>query len=135
MPNGAWSRRKSAFVVHAPLMLPQTSDRLISRFFLNLRSICYYGQFTTAVSQTAASVAPNTRTHPFWRRRNRLTAGFSVGLGTEPNIYGNLTNRNERDIPHEESVDLDVAMELRTRQDGDIDDMKLAPDVVPRDEK
>jgi len=87
------------------------------------------------MSQTAVSVPSHVRTHPFWKRRHRLTTGFSVGLGTETSIYGNLTNRNERDIPQEASIDLDVAMELRTRQDVDVDDVKLAPDVVPRDEK
>ena len=72
------------------------------------------------------------RTHPFGRRRY---PGFSVGLGAKTSIYGDLTNRNERGIPQEESVDLDVAMELRTRQDKDIGDVKLAYDVIPTDEK
>ena len=111
------------------LELSQTSDRLISRFFLNLRAISYYDR-STETSKTAFSMLSPTRTHPFWRRPRRLTTGFSFGLGAEASIYGDMTTRNERDIPQTESVDIDVGMELRTRQDEDQDEVKLDVDVI-----
>jgi len=116
------------------LVLSQTPDRLISRFFLNLRSICHYGG-STAVSQTAVSVVSPIRTHPFWRRPRRLTTGFSFGLGAETSIHGDVTTRNERDIPQAESVEMDIGMELRTRQDEDNDEVKFDVDVIKMEEK
>ena len=75
------------------------------------------------------------RTHPFWRRQHQLTTYFSFGLGAETSIYSGMTVRNERDIPQAESVDMDVGMELRTRQDEDQDDVKLDVDVITADGK
>ena len=116
------------------LVLSQTSDRLISRFFLNLRAICYHDR-STEKSKTAFSVLSPTRTHPFWRRPRRLTTGFSFGIGAETSTYSGMTTRNERDIAQAESVDIDVGMELRTRQDEDKDEVKLDVDVITTDGK
>jgi hypothetical protein len=113
------------------LVLPQTPDRLISRFFLNLRAIYHHNKSTIA-GQTAVSALSPIRTHPFWRRPHRSTTGFSVGLEAEASTDGDLANRKEG---HAESVDLDVAMELRSRQDGHEYDVNSAADVIPTDEK
>jgi hypothetical protein len=73
-------------------VLSQTSERLISRFFLNLRSIYYYDE-STAVSRTTVFVLSPIRTHAFWKRKRprRSTTGFSFGHGAETGVYGGLT--------------------------------------------
>ena len=111
------------------LALSQTTYRLISRFFLNLRSICYYNQ-STATSQTAVSKLSSSRSHLFWRRPRQFTTGFSLGLGAETSIYGDLATQNERGIPQAKSTDMDIEMELRTRQDEDAGDIQLDADAV-----
>ena len=110
------------------LMFSQMSDRLISRFFLNLRSIHHYGQSTKG-RQTAVPF----RTHPFWRRSRRLTTGFSFAFGDETSIGGDLTTRNERDISQAASADMDIGMMLRTLQEEDKNDVKLDVGVITMD--
>ncbi len=109
----------------------QTPYRLISRFFLNLRSVFYYDQ-STAASQTAVPTLSPIRTHPFWRRPRQLTTSFTFGPGAETSIYGDLATRNEREA---ESFDLDIGMESRIRRDEDKDDIRLDADVVTTYEK
>ena len=112
------------------LMLSQTSFRIISRFFLNLRAVSRSRE-STAVSQTAVSAI---QTHPLWRRPRRLATGFTFGFGGETSIFGRLTTRHERDIPQTKSVDMDVGMELGTRHDEDKDDVKLGVDTITMEE-
>ena len=83
------------------------------------------------MSKTVLSVLSPARTHPFRRRLHQLTTEFSFGLGAETSIYSSMTVRKERDIPQAESVDMDVGMELRTRQD----EVKLDVDVITMDGK
>jgi len=116
------------------LVLSQTSARLISRFFLNLRSICNYGR-PAAESQTAVSAVSPIRTHPLWRRPRPITTGFSFGLGAETSIHSDVTTQNGRDIPQAESVDMEVGMELKTRHDENNDDVKLEVAAMKMDEK
>ena len=119
MWNGAWSRRKSV-LIRCPCSLSvllKTPDRLLSRFFLHLRSI-YIDRHAIVPSQTGAS---STRTHPFGRGANRLTGGVSIKLETETNIYDKFPNQNERGIPPVETVDFEAAMELRARHHEDLD--------------
>jgi len=75
------------------------------------------------------------RTHPFWRRADRVTAGFSIALGADTSIYGGLSNQNEREISQAEIVDVEFGMELQTHHDKDLDKVKLAAGVIPADEK
>src|SRR5258706_7645138 len=135
MRNGVWSRRKCPPLLSTPtLVLSQTTYRLISRFFLNLRAICYYGK-STATSQTAVSTVSPIPSHAFWRRPRQFTTIFSFGLGAETRIYGGLATQNERGIPRTEAVDLDIGMELRARKDEDKDGIQLDADVVTMYEK
>ena len=112
----------------------KTSYRLIARFFLHLRSIYHDRQFARQNHPTVSTLS-SIRTHPFWRGENRVTDGFSVGLGAETSIYGGLANHNERGISQAEMVDVEFAMELRTRHDKDLDNVKLAADIIPADKK
>ena len=134
MRNGVWSRRKCPlFLSSLSLVLSQMPYRLISRFFLNLRAICYYGQ-TTAANQTVVSTMTSPiRTHPFWRRPRQFTTTFSFRFGTGARTYGDLATRTERGIPHTETVDLESVMVLSTRQDENKGDIRL--DVVTMDKK
>ena len=135
MRNGVWNRRKCPPLLFIPtLVQSQTTYRLISRFFLNLRSICYYEK-TIARSETAVSTLRPTRTHPFWRRPRQLTTEFSFGIGAETSIYGDLATQNESGIPQPESVGLDSGMELETRRDEDKNDIQLDADVITMYEK
>ena len=124
----------STFVICAhSLVLSQSPYRLISRFFLNLRAICYY-DLSTGTSHTAVSTMPSPiRTHPFWRRPRRLTTTFSYEFGTEASTDGDVDTEIERGIPQVESDELDGGMVSRTRQDSDRDAIRL--DVVTMDKK
>ena len=121
LQNGVWSRRKcSPFVLCARSLVPsQTPYRLISRFFLNLRAICYLDQITTMNQTAVSTMSSPIRTHPFWRQPRRLTATFSYGFGTEASTNGDLATQTERSIPYADPVDLD------TRQDSDKDNIRL----------
>ncbi len=135
MRNGVWSRRKCLPLLSTPtLVISQTTYRLISRFFLNLRAICYYDQ-SIATSQTAVSTVSPIPSHPFWRRPRQFTTTFSLGLGAETSTSDGLATQNERGIPRAEVGDLDIGMELRTRRDEDEDDIHLDADAVTMYEK
>jgi hypothetical protein len=105
-------------------------DRFISRFFLNLRSVYHEDQPMAATSISVCGIA----THPFWRRANQGTThlGFSIGPGGETSAY---TDQYERTEPQLASVDLELAIELRTRQDGSELDMKAIDGLTPTVEK
>jgi hypothetical protein len=118
MQNGAWRRRKCTFVCHV-FSSPNLSDRLISRFFLELRSVARE-TLSTLGSQAVTSMANPGRTHPFWKRVNQVTTDFSVGPEVEINGY---SNGNKKDISAAATVDLSAAMELRTRYNGNDHDM------------
>jgi hypothetical protein len=111
----------------------ETSERLISRFFLNLRSIHRYGE-STAVTRTAVSVLSPIRPHSFWKRPRWSIAGFPLGPGARTSIYGDRTTRNGSNIPQAESFDMDVGMVLETRQDEENDEVKLDVGVITMDE-
>jgi hypothetical protein len=133
MRNGAWSRRRFPFVVPS-VVVSNKPDRLISRFFLNLRAIYYYGD-ATVVSQTAVSGTSPIRTYSFWKQPRRLPAGFSSGFGAETSTYDGPTTRNEGVFLRAESVDMDVGMVLKTRRDEDNNDVKLDVDAIEMDVK
>jgi hypothetical protein len=94
-------------------LMPQHFIRLISRFFLELRSVYHEDQSTV---ETISSVS-GIHTHPLWRGLNRGTTGlgFSVGLGAETSAY---TDQHERTEPQVATVDLELGAELRARHDG-----------------
>ena len=75
------------------------------------------------------------RTDTFWRRANRAKAGFSVRPGADTSIYSGLANHNERGISQAEMVNVEFAMELQTHYNKDLDNVKLATDIIPADEK
>jgi hypothetical protein len=94
----------------------QIPDRLISRFFINLRSIYSQGQFTATEGQFGTSLISGPRTHTFRTRVNRFTTGLPNRFGGETSTYNGLHSRIERYVPQAGTVDVDVAMELRTRK-------------------
>ena len=105
--------------------LPNPFARFISRFFLHLRSL--YSNDTQSSEQSETTVTGfHLRTNPFWRRGNRLTTGFSVGLGAETGTSSAFDNKNEGDIPQAEIVDVEAGIELRTRSEKDQDDVESA---------
>ena len=106
-------------------MFLNTPDRLLSRFFLHLRSV--YNDRSGLSSQTAAS---SIHTDPFGRRVNRLTTGFSVRLETESSTYSGFAHQNER---YTLQRDTELAMELGNRYDKDRGDMKLVADIASAD--
>jgi hypothetical protein len=59
-------------------------------------------------------------THPFLKRVNQVTTGFSVEPEVEMNGY---STESKRDILAAATIDLELAMELRTRSDGSYNDM------------
>jgi len=115
-------------------LVSQRSDRLISRFSLNLRS-AYNREQSTIGSQTIPSTPSPARTHPYWRRMIRVTTGFSDGLETETGVYGRFPHRKEGNVPKVAAVDLELATVLQTQQDGDEHYMKPIADLTPPENK
>ena len=107
--------------------LLKASDRVISRFFLNLRSIYHHGQY----SQSAPSTLTTDRKLSFWRR---VTKADSIGVEGDTSIYGSSAIRGERDISHGGTHDLGFAMELQTQHDGDERVVTSVADFSPNDE-
>ena len=97
--------------------MPQHSDRLMSRFFLNLRSVFNRGQ------PTLASTVPSTRapidTHPSWRRVTGVSTNISDGVEAETSVYGDLFDIKEGNVPEAAKVDLELAVVSRTQHGGD----------------
>jgi len=112
----------------------QHPDRLISRFFLNLRSIYSHGQPTVGSQLVSAALSP-VRTHPYWRRMMRVTTGFTDGLEAETGVYGSFPNRYEGNAPEAATVDLELAVVLQTQQGGDEHSMKPIADLTPPENK
>ena len=102
--------------------------RLISRFFLHLRSV-YNDRPSTEQSQTTVP-GFQLRTNPFWRRGNRVTTGFSVVLEAGTSTPSRFDNKNEGDIPQAEIVDVEAAIELQTRSEKDQDDVESVGDIT-----
>jgi hypothetical protein len=103
---------------HALSFMPsQTPDRLISRFFTNLRSIYSQGQLTATEGQIGTSMTLGTRADKFWIRASRFTTGLPIGFGGETSTYSGLHSRIERYVPQARTVDVEVPMELSTRHD------------------
>jgi hypothetical protein len=119
MQNGAWRRCKATFVGRASSG-PNISDRLISRFFLDLRSVAREGLSTLGSPSVNSTAVSRPRTHPLQKRVKRVTTGFSLGPEVEMKDY---SNGNKRDISAAATVDLELAMEMRNRYDGSDNDM------------
>jgi hypothetical protein len=118
----------------ALLYLLNAPYRLISRFFLNLRGIYYHVQST--VGGQAISRLSVVRTNPYWKRPNRftLTTGFSGGFVAETTTSSGEADRNVAGMPQADTIDLEVAMEMQTRQDIEEDEMKsVVADRPPKD--
>ena len=105
-------------------------DRLISRFFLNLRSIYHHRQSVVG-SRSASSGLTRDRKHSFWRR---ITKDDAVRVQVETKIYRSSAIQNERDILQGGTHDLGFAMELQTRHDGDERTVTFATGFAPKDE-
>jgi len=73
------------------------------------------------------------RTHPFWKRANQDTTGFSVSHGVETSLYGNLVK--ERHIPHAATVELELGIVSQSRYDGDEHGIKPPADLTPPDDR
>jgi hypothetical protein len=127
MQNGVWSPCKRTFVDTRPLPCLNVSNRLISRFFLELRSVYHDGQSTVETLFSVSGIS----THPF---RNRASAclDFSVGLGAEMHAY---TVQHEGTEPQVVAVDLELGTELRARHDGSEHDIGSIADPTSPDEK
>jgi len=128
MQNGVWSRRKCAFIGNA-LSYLNTPDRIISRFFLNLRSLYNDSQSTVGSPSTMLSAVHKD---PYWRRPTWVTTGFSDGFEVGTSVSGGLSHRNEGDAPEAVTVDLELAIVART---GHIGDVKPIIDLVPPENK
>ena len=98
-----------------PHALLKASDRVVARFFLNLRSIYRHRQYTGGGQSTPSTLTPS-RKLSFWRRS---TKDYSIGVEGETRIYGSLAIQSERDISQGRTHNLGFAMELQTRHDGD----------------
>jgi hypothetical protein len=90
----------------------------MSRFFINLRSIYYHGQFTTTEAQIGTPVISGARTNTFWARVTRFTTGLPISDEEGTSTYSDSPSRIERYGPQVGTVDVGVATELRTRHDG-----------------
>jgi hypothetical protein len=121
----------------APSFMPsQTPDRLISRFFINLRSIYSQSQITATEGQIGPSMISGTRADTFWTRASRFTTGLPIGFRGETSTYGDLPSQIETYGPQAGTVDVEVAMELRTRHDGGKVEMVLsAPGLTVKEDK
>jgi hypothetical protein len=120
--------------VHLLVMLSCTLtllDRLISRFFLNLRSIYHHGQPTLGSRSAPSSVSP-VGTHPYWKRVIRATTDISEA---ETDMYGSLSRRSEGNVPEAATVDLELAIVLQTQHGGYEHSMKPTTDLNPLDNK
>ncbi len=114
--------------------IPQRSDRLLSRFFLNLRSTYNRGQSTLGSKSVPSTLSP-VRTLPYWRRLTGVATGFPDGLEAETGIHGNLSNRNEGDVPEAATVGLELAVVLRPLHGGDGHHMRPIADLTPPENK
>ena len=110
----------------------KVSDRLIARFFLNLRSIYRHRKPVSVVGSRITSSKPTSDRKPsFWRQ---APIDNYVGVEVETRIYGSSASRSERDIPQGERHDLDFVMELQTRHEGDERVVAFAADFPPKGE-
>ena len=107
------------------------SDRLIARFFLNLRSIYGHREPVSVGSRTTSSTLTSDRKRSFWRRAPTVN---DVGAEVETRIYSSSASRSERDIPQGERHDLHSVMELQTRHEGDERVVAFAADSPPKGE-
>ena len=114
----------------SPYALLMAFDRLISRFFLNLRSIYRHRQSVVG-SRSASTALTRDRKHSFWRR---ITKDDTVRVQVETRIYRSSAIQNERDISQGRTHDLGFSMELQTRHDGDDRTVTFAADFAPKDE-
>ena len=95
--------------------MPQHSDRIMSRFFLNLRSVFSRGQPTLAGQSVPSALSP-FGTHPSWKPTTGISAGLSEA---ETSVYGSLFDIKEGNVPGAATVDLELAVVSRTQQGGD----------------
>ena len=65
----------------------------------------------------------------------RVATVFSDGLGAETSVHGNLPHRNEGNTPEAATVELELAMVLRTQHGGDEYSMKQIADLTPSENK
>jgi len=131
MQDGVWSPRKCAFVGNA-LSYLNAPDRIISRFFLNLRSIYNHGQSIVGSPSTMLSAVHKD---PYWRRATWVTTGFSDGFEVGTSVSGGLSHRNELNAPEAATDDLEFTIVARTRHIGDGQYMKPIADLVPPENK
>jgi hypothetical protein len=104
-------------------------DRLISRFFLNLRSIYHHDQSTFPSTVSAMG------THPYWRRVIRATTDISDDFEAETGVYGSSSHGDEGNVPEATTVDLELAIVLQAQHGGYGHSMKPTTDLDPLDNK
>ena len=61
----------------------------------------------------------------------RVATGFSDGLGAETSVHDNFPRRNEGNAPKAATVELELAMVLRTQHGGDKYSIKPIADLTP----
>jgi hypothetical protein len=97
-------------------ILSECLHRLISRFFLNLRSIAYH-EPSILDSRAVLSTLSPIRTPPV-RKQTSITTSFFDGLETNRSTYDSGSNTKEENILQPELVNLEL-MELQAQYSGD----------------
>ena len=89
-----------------PRIPSECSHRLTARFFLNLRYNYYHKQTSTLGSCARSSQNLTVHNRPIHKLLVWVWTDLFVDLGTDPTVYSNRHDLNDRSIEQEDIIDL-----------------------------